>query len=92
MKKTVYINEFIKALENDFSEEGKIALFNYFTQYEQETGVEIELDRIAIRVEYTEYSDFEEFKADYPDIKSIEELKENFVYIPFSGGFIIQNQ
>jgi len=92
MKKTIYKNDFIKVMEDDFSEEGKSALYDYFTQYEQETGVEIELDRIAIRVEYTEYSDLGEFNADYPNIKSIEELRANFVYIPFEGGFIIQNQ
>lgn len=60
-------------------------------QYEQETGVEIELDRIAIRVEFTEYSDLGEFNADYPHVKSIEEIQGNFVYISFNGGLIIQN-
>ncbi len=92
MKKTIYRNDFIEAMEDDFSEEGKSALYDYFTEYEQSTGVEIELDRIIIRTEYTEYADFEEFQAEYTDVKSIEELQENFTYIPFEGGFIIQNQ
>lgn len=97
MKKTINSNDFINEFKSygrsdQFSKEGLKALFDYFTQYEEETGNEIELDVIAICTEYTEYADLGEFNAEYPSVKSIEELRTNFVYIPFAGGFIIQNQ
>ena len=70
MKKTVWENEFIDAFEemgrgNNFSYEGKKALYNYLEDYEEQTGEEIELDIIAICCEYTEYENIEEFNDNY---------------------------
>lgn len=96
MKKTIYKNDFIKAFEDygrgkQFSDEGFTALFDYFTQYEEETGQEIELDVIAICTGFDEYSSFEEFQESYPDVKSLEEIYENFTIIPVKQGFIFPN-
>ena len=59
MKQTVYLSSFrdafIKAGRKDqFSYEGLGLLFDYFEQYEDDTGVEVELDVIAICCEDSE--------------------------------------
>ena len=69
MKTTIneyqFRQEFINyGRENNFSYEGLTALFEYFEDYENDTGQEIELDVIAICCEYTEDS-IEYFKNCY---------------------------
>ena len=64
--------------DNNFSYDGKKALFDYLEQYEKDTGEAIEFDCIALCCEYTEYESLEEFQQDYnkeeyPNIETIEE-------------------
>jgi hypothetical protein len=59
MKTTVYRYDFERAFvnagrENHFSYEGLKVLFDYFEEYEEATGEEIELDVVAICCEYSE--------------------------------------
>lgn len=62
--------------ENNFSHEGLNALYDYFTDIEDETGEEIELDVIAICCEYTEYKNLKEFQGEYgKKYKSIESIE-----------------
>lgn len=81
MKKTISKYEFIEEFknmnrENNFSYEGREALFDYLEQYEEETGEEIELDIIAICCEYTEYGNIEEFNNNYgKECETIEDIK-----------------
>lgn len=51
--------------DNQFSYEGKEALFNYLETYEEDTKQEIELDIIALCCEYNEYKDLNEYLQDY---------------------------
>jgi len=104
MKRTITESEFIDAFNgsyaDSFSYEGKKALFEYFTELEDETGFEMELDVIAIHCEYTEYHLLTDFIADYEDyvkahnIKEIDDIAEHTQLIRFDGGldhkFIIQ--
>ena len=107
MKRTITESEFIDAFQgsyaDSFSYEGKKALFEYFTELEEDTSFEMELDPIAIHCEYTEYKDFTEFGDDYKDyvyehkIKGIEDIHEHTQVIEFTSSevsriksFIIQ--
>jgi len=100
MKRTITESEFIDAFQgsyaDSFSYEGKKALFEYFTELEEDTSFEMELDPIAIHCEYTEYKDFTEFRDDYKDyvkehrIKDLEQLQEHTQVVEYEGGFIIQ--
>jgi len=61
MKKTVDKDMFRAAFNNanywdHFSNEALGALFDHLTNYEEETGEEMELDPISICSNYTEYS------------------------------------
>ena len=56
MKTTVIRNDFVNAFRgrNNFSVEALGLLFDYFEDYEQDTGEELELDVITICCDYNE--------------------------------------
>ena len=69
MKKTLsaydFVNEFEKSNRaNQFTTQGLFRLYDYFEEYEVETGEDIELDIIAICCEYTE-STLQQWAKDY---------------------------
>lgn len=88
----MFVDSFSGSYKDNFSYYGKIALFEYLTDLEDNTGEEIELDPIAICCDYTEYEDFEEIKKQYPKLENIEELEDNTQVIECeNGSIIIQN-
>ena len=96
MKTTISKYEFCRWFEehrpNNFSYEGRTALYEMLVNYEEDTDEEIEFDPIALCCEYSEYEDMEEFwkdydKEDYPNEKSI--MDATF-YWAFGDSFIIQ--
>jgi len=99
MKQEVYKDDFHDAFremnrDNNFSFEGKDALFEYLEEYEDSTGEAVELDIIALCCEYTEYEDLKEFwgnysKSEYPDLETIRDHTQ--VIEVGKEGFIIQN-
>ena len=97
MKQTVNITDFVNAFEklrpSNFSYEGLESLYNYLTDYEQDTGTEIELDVIALCCDYSEYKDLDEYKQNYSSINSIKDIKDVATFIPIfkSSRFITQN-
>ena len=99
MKKTISTNDFIQEFKNygrgeQFSREGLITLFDYLEELEESTGIEIELDIIAICCDYTEYKSLEDFKNDYDyeDIETIEDIENYTTVIKINDtSFIIQN-
>ena len=97
MKQTVTECAFMDAFDycrsENFSCEGRRALFNYFEELEEDTGEEIEFDVIAICCDFTEYEDLKELQGVYWDIKSMRDLQDNTIVIdiPDTTRFIIQN-
>ncbi len=97
MKQTVnkydFSDAFIKmGRENNFSYEGRQALFDYLEQYEQETGEEMELDVIALCCDFTEYENLEAFQNDYgEEYETIEDIENRTTVIRIDDeSFIIQ--
>ncbi len=98
MKQSINESQFIQAFDNmnrsnNFSYEGRQALFEYLEDYEASTGEEIELDIIALCCEYTEYESLEEFQKDYnkEDYESIEDIEDSTQVIHIDDeSFIIQ--
>lgn len=88
-----FCDSFGNSYKNNFSYEGKRALFDYLEQYSDDTGQQVELDTVALCCEYTEYDSFEDLQDSYPNIKNMEELQDNAQMIPIEGTerFIIQN-
>ena len=75
-----------------FSYEGKNALYDWLEELAEDTGQEYSLDVIALCCEFTEYADLEEFQADYgDDCETMEDIENSTIVIPISGdSFIIQ--
>lgn len=84
-------DSFSDTYKNNFTYDGKRALYDYLEALSEDIGEDIELDTIALCCEYSEYVDIEEIQGVYPDIKSIDDLRDNTQVIEFEGGIIIQN-
>ena len=96
MKRIINESEFIQAFDdmnrgNNFTYDGRIALFGYFEQLEDDIGEDIELDVIAICCEYSEYKNLKEFQENYSDdYESMEDIEnETTVIMVDDGAFII---
>lgn len=96
MIKTVNFSDFTDGFsdsyKNNFSYDGKQALFDYLEELENSTGEPIEFDPIALCCEYTEYECFADLQADYSNIKDMEDLEDHTTVIKIenSDSFIIQ--
>ena len=88
-----FIDEFDGQYANNFTYEGKQALFEYLEQYEDDTDEQIELDVVALCCEYTEYNDLKELQENYNNIENMDDLRDNTQVIEIDGTdrFIIQN-
>jgi hypothetical protein len=94
LTKSNFIHEFNKCRPDNFTYDGLAALYDYFEQYSEDTGENIEFDPIAVCCEYTEYENLEEFKGDYnADVETIEDIRDytTVIEIPNSDAFIIQS-
>jgi len=97
MKETVNLDTFLCRFNDirprNFSYAGLKSLFRYLEELEEDTGEEMEFDPIAFCSEYTEYQGgIKELSDDYPDIESLDDLRnETTVIMVDGGGFIIQN-
>ena len=96
MKQSANFSEFCDGFRDmgrneQFTYEGKRALFDYLEDYEESTGEEIELDVIALCCEYTEYASLKDLQEDYTDIESMEDLEDKTTVIMIDGeeSFII---
>ena len=94
MKETISLERFCDGFpdsyKDNFSYDGKCALYDYFEQLESDLDSEIEYDPIAFCCEYTEYENLKELQKDY-NVDSMEELEYNtrVIKIEDSERFII---
>ena len=97
MKDTVTEYEFVDRImrlrPDNFTREGLFALFEYLTQLEEDCGVEMEFDPIALCCEFTEYANLEEFHDAYSDeCATLEDIQEETTVIQIDDeAFIIQD-
>jgi len=92
MKQMINLYEFRKAFmdygrEDNFSYDGLEVLFNYLQDYEESTGVEVELDVIAICCDFTENTIKE--ALEYYELDSLDELVRNTLVLPIDEESII---
>ena len=107
MKTTVYFSEFRDLFQqirpDNFSYQGQKILFDYFEEYEESTGEEVDLDVIAICCDFSEDS-FEniadqygieldaEMDEDYQKQQVIEHLEGEGAYLGDStNGIVYRN-
>lgn len=99
--KRIDFNDFVEEFkrygrENQFSHEGKKALYNYLNDLSDDIGEALELDIIGICCDYTEYKNLKEFLDDYgytiDEIDSIDDINYyTTVILVDDDSFIIQN-
>ena len=81
--------------KNNFSYEGRKALFDYLEELEDDTGEKIEFDPIALCCEYSEYENFKALKETYDndEITNLETLRDftTVIEIENSDKFIISD-
>ena len=65
INKYAFIDAFNEIRPYSFSYEGLKALYEYLTEFEDESGGELELDVIAFCCDFSEYETVDEFLADY---------------------------
>jgi len=89
MKSDVNFNTFCDSFHggyaDNFTYEGKRALYDYLIEYEDDTGTELELNPIAFCCDFTEYESLEEIKSEYDSIESMEDLENNTMVIKIEG-------
>ncbi len=80
MKQDVNFSQFCDAFgesrKNQFSYDGKSALFDYLEEYEESTDTEINLDIIALCCEYTEYESVKDYLQNYDTDEELETYEE----------------
>ena len=99
-----FVDRFVKIdRENNFTYWGRLALFEYFEQLEEDLGEEIDFDPIAICCDFTQYESLDELNENYgTEFKDLEEVMEHTQVIDVTtldtktmeyvdGGFIIQD-
>jgi hypothetical protein len=100
MKTTIQLHDFIHcdALKDNFSYAGRVALFDYLEQLEQDCGTELDFDPIALRCGFTEYTDIKNAYVNYqPDDEDLTEsdmmeyLQDRTQVIEFKTGIILQD-
>ena len=97
MKHTLSTNEIASDLLSDeyagWSRNGAQALAEWLEQLEEDTGTEMEFDRVAIRCDFSEYPSAMSAASDIPnhcEEAALEWLNDHTLTIPFDGGVIIQ--
>lgn len=94
MKQTINFSQFCDAFhgsqyQENFTYDGKRALFDYLEQYEQDTGEEIELDICAICCDYSE-DPLSEVLENY-SLEDLDELRDRTMVVDFdeASGLVI---
>ena len=92
-----FLEEFEKyGREDNFSYQGKKALYEYLNELGEDIGEPIELDIIGICSDFSEYENLKELNKDYGytigNIDCIEDLEHYTIVIPIDEkSFIIQD-
>ena len=98
--KSTFIDSFRSSdtYRDNFSYMGLDALYDYLEELEEDTGIQIQFDLVAICCDFSEYDSLEELIDDYDSIETLEDLEMKTTVIPIyeydgkteTGGYIIQ--
>lgn len=94
--KTVSAYDFERAFvdygrKDQFTYDGKLALYEYLTELSDDMGEPIELDVIGLCVDFTEYANLEEYSEQYGhEYKSWNEIDGVVIGVGIQGA-IVQN-
>ena len=95
MKQTINKSTFTSnsVISEAFSYDASIALFDYLEQFEEDCGIELDFDPVALRCDFDEYESLEEIGKNYWDLQEMEDeeekidwLRDKTTVIEFNGG------
>jgi len=88
---TDFCDSFSDTYKNNFTWEGKRALFDYLEEYEESTDEQLYLDPVALCCEFSEYEDLEDYNKQHgSEYETIDELEDETTVIRFgSDSFIL---
>ena len=90
---TVNKSQFIdNLLADDYASwtyEDAEALFDYYEQFSDDMGEDVELDRVALRCEWTRADSIDEVIEEYDDINSLEDLQDQSQVNEHLGGVLL---
>lgn len=100
MKQTVTSYQFVDSFraagrESQFTRPALFALFDYLESYEDDCGVELELDPIGICCEWAEHDSAIDAANEYgqtfdDESEALEWLRNHTQVVEFDGGVVIQ--
>lgn len=97
-----FADGFTGSYKDNFSYEGKKALFEYLEQWDEETGTQTEFDPIAICCEWTEYASADEagrenfdyegmtYGEDGGELKTVDEVEAEAMEYLENRGVVIK--
>jgi len=65
------------------------ALYDYYEDFSEGTGEDVELDRVALRCEWTRADSIDEVVEDYDEIEDLEDLILRTDVIEHEGGVLL---
>ena len=85
-----------KRYANQFSYDGKLALFNYLEELEEDTNTQMEFDIVAISCDFSEFENLEDVKKEYGNaiwVNNIDDLRDytQVIEIPNTTRLIIKD-
>lgn len=90
---TVNKSQFIdNLLADDYASwtyEDAEALYDYYEGFSEGTGEDVELDRVALRCEWTRADSIDEVIEDYDEIEDLEDLQLRTDVIEHEGGVLL---
>jgi hypothetical protein len=96
MRTTVNFSTFYDAFQSmdyrkdTFSYHGLRALFEWLEEYEDATGVEMELDVVGLCCEFTEYDSVEEVLKNYDNIQTLDDIPTSY-RMTDTGSIIVED-
>ena len=95
MRNTVNFYDFEDAFKNmgrkdTFSYDGLRALFEMLEDFEDATGIEMELDVVGLCCAYTEYDSVEEVLENYDNIQTLDDIPTSY-RMTDTGGIVIED-
>ena len=89
VNKSQFIDNLLADDNASWTYEDAGALYDYYEDFSDDTGEDVELDRVALRCEWTRADSIDEVIEDYDDIESLEDLQDNTQVIEHEGGVLL---
>lgn len=94
LTQSMFINQFKSwdTYKDNFTYNALSALYDYYTELEEETGEEIDCDVVAICCDWNEYSSLDDYNKEFSENEQyddIEQLQDDHQVIEFDGGILV---